>query len=223
MSHAGPAYGLWTLVAVNSAIVLLFAFAFFKPRTARDWRTLGAFSAFVVALFAEMYGFPLTVYLLSGWLARRFPGIDPLGHDSGHLWYAVLGLEGDPHWNPIHLASNVLVVAGFVLLSSAWRVLHAAQRERALATTGPYARVRHPQYVAFVVVMTGFLLQWPTLLGLLMFPVLVAAYARLARREEREARRAFGPAWDAYAERTPRFVPRRRRREPVEAETRAQG
>lgn len=211
MTHDVPAYGLWSLVVINSAIFILFAFSFFKPATRRDWRTFGTFAAFIVALFVEMYGFPLTVYLLSGWLARRFPGIDPLGHASGHLWYTLLGFKGNPHANPIHLASNVLIVAGFFLLSSAWRVLYRAQRQGMLATTGPYAHVRHPQYVAFVVIMFGFLLQWPTLVTLVMFPVLVTVYVRLARREEREARARFGPAWEAYAATTPEFVPHVRR------------
>ncbi len=211
MTHDVPAYGLWSLVVINSAIFILFAFSFFKPATRRDWRTFGSFAAFIVALFVEMYGFPLTVYLLSGWLARRFPGIDPLSHASGHLWYTLLGFKGNPHANPIHLASNVLIVVGFFLLSSAWRVLYRAQRQGTLATTGPYAHVRHPQYVAFVVIMFGFLLQWPTLVTLVMFPVLVTVYVRLARREEREARARFGSAWDAYASVTPPFVPRLRR------------
>ncbi len=210
MNHGNdmPAYGLWSLVLINSAVFILFAFSFFKPNTKRDWRTFGGFSAFIVALFVEMYGFPLTIYLMSGWLARRFPGVDPLGHDFGHLWYTLLGFKGDPHLNPIHIASNLFIVAGFILLSAAWRVLYQAQRQGALATTGPYARIRHPQYAAFTMIMFGFLLQWPTLITLVMFPILVTVYARLARREEAEVRAEFGRAWDEYAARTPRFIPR---------------
>ena len=213
MNHSTdvPAYGLWSLVIVNSAIFVMFAFSFFKPKTKRDWRTFGSFSAFIVALFVEMYGFPLTIYLLSGWLAKRFPGIDLLSHDFGHLWYSLLGFKGDPHWNPIHITSNVLIVSGFFLLSGSWRVLYQAQREHRLATSGPYAYVRHPQYVAFVVIMFGFLLQWPTLLTLVMFPVLATVYVRLAKREERDVRAEFPEAWAAYASRTPGFFPRLRR------------
>lgn len=210
--HDVPAYGLWSLVIINSAIFILFAFSFFKPKTKRDWRTFGSFSAFVIALFVEMYGFPLTVYLLSGWLSQRFPGVDPFSHDFGHLWYTLLGSKGDPHLNPIHILSNVLIIGGFILLSAAWRVLYHAQREGTLATTGPYAYVRHPQYVAFIVIMFGFLLQWPTLITLVMFPILVAVYVRLAKREEREVRAELGEAWDRYAATTAAFVPRLRRR-----------
>src|SRR5262245_3147518 len=202
-----PAYGLWSLVFIESAIFIFFAFSFFKPKTTRDWRTFGSFSAFVIALFVEMYGFPLTIYLLSGWLARKFPGVDPLSHDFGHLWYTLLGFTGDPHLNPIHIASNLLILGGFVLLSSAWTVLYRAQRTATLATAGPYAYVRHPQYAAFIVIMFGFLLQWPPLVTLVMFPILVLTYVRLAHREERDARATFGEVWDRYAARTPGFIP----------------
>lgn len=208
MSHGGPAYGLWALVLINAGVFIIFAYSFARPATKRDWRSFGAFSAFIVALFAEMYGFPLTIYLLSGWLQTRYPGLDLFSHESGHLWHTVLGLEGDPHVDPLHLLSNVLILAGFILLYLAWKVLHAAQREGRLATTGPYALVRHPQYVGFIAIMAGFLLQWPTLLTLLMFPVLVVMYVKLARREERESRGTFGEAWDTYAARTPAFLPR---------------
>lgn len=211
MNHDAPAYGLWSLVIINSAVFVLFAFSFFKPKTTRDWRTFGTFSAFIVALFVEMYGFPLTIYLASGWLVKRFPGVDPFGHDFGHLWYSLLGFTGNPHMNPIHLLSNVAIAAGFILLSAAWRVLYQAQVDGTLATAGPYAYVRHPQYAAFVVIMFGFLLQWPTLVTLVMFPILVTLYARLARFEEQDARAQFGETWDAYAGRTPPFLPRRRR------------
>lgn len=210
MNHGAdaPAYGLWTLVLINSAVFILFAFSFFKPKTQRDWRTFGSFSAFIVALFVEMYGFPLTIYLFSGWLTRRFPGANLLSHDMGHLWYELLGFKGDPHSNPIHILSNVLIVAGFLLLSASWKVLFAAQKQQALATAGPYSYVRHPQYAAFIVIMTGFLLQWPTLITVVMFPILVVTYVRLAHREEREVAREFGAAWQGYAASTPRWFPR---------------
>ena len=207
MNHDAPAYGLWSLVILNTAIILMFAFSFFKPQSARDWRTFSAFAAFIVALFVEMYGFPLTIYLMSGWLQTRFPSIDLLSHDSGHLWSTLLGEKGNPHFGVLHIASYVFLGYGFYLLSNAWNVLYHAQRSGSLAKAGPYARVRHPQYVAFVLILLGFLLQWPTLLTLVMFPVLLVMYARLAITEEAEMRKRFGAAFEAYAARTPRFFP----------------
>ncbi|MCA1526524.1 methyltransferase family protein [Bradyrhizobium yuanmingense] len=208
MNDTAPAYGLWSLVIVNSAIFIFFAYTFFKPQTARDWRSFSAFSAFLVALFAEMYGFPLTIYFLSGWLQSRFPDIDWFSHDAGHLLEMMFGWKVNPHAGPFHILSFVFVGGGFILISAAWRVLYEAQQTRSLATTGPYSYVRHPQYVGFILVMFGFLLQWPTILTLAMFPVLTIMYVRLARSEERDARAEFGMAYDKYATSVPGFVPR---------------
>lgn len=208
MNQNAPAYGLWPLVAVNAGVFIIFAFSFARPQTARDWRSFGAFSAFLVALFTEMYGFPLTIYMLSGWLGSRYPGTDLLSHNAGHLWETLLGWRGDPHLNPLHLLSIALIGAGFLILASAWDILYKAQRTGQLATTGPFAHVRHPQYGGFILIMIGFLLQWPTLLTLVMFPILVTMYGRLARREEREVRNAFGDTYARYAATTPAFIPR---------------
>lgn len=204
------AYGLWTLVIINAAVFIVFVFSLATPRTKRDWRSFGAFSAFLIALFAEMYGFPLTIYLLSGWLGNRYPQIDFLTHDAGHLLEVLFGWGGNPHFGPFHVASYLLIGAGFILLARSWGILYEAQRRRELATSGPYAYVRHPQYVGFVLIMAGFLLQWPTLVTLLMFPILAWMYVRLAHREEQEIRAIFAGEYDRYAARTPRFFPRMR-------------
>ena len=210
-------YGLWSLVIVNSVIFIFFAYTFFKPRTGRDWRSFGAFSAFLVALFTEMYGFPLTIYLLSGWLQSHYPNVDWFSHDAGHLLEMMFGWKANPHAGPFHVLSFILIGAGFVLISTAWRVLYDADQNRAIATTGPYSYVRHPQYLGFILVMLGFLVQWPTLLTLVMFPVLVFMYVRLARAEEREVLASYERAYsdysyaDAYREymaRVPAFIPR---------------
>jgi methanethiol S-methyltransferase len=122
--------------------------------------------------------------------------------DGNERWRA------NPHAGSFHIMSFVLIGAGFVLISAGWKALYTAQRVHSLAATGVYAHVRHPQYVGFVLIMFGFLLQWPTILTLAMFPVLVFMYARLARVEEREAEREFGDAYARYRLETPAFIPR---------------
>ena len=209
MSDAiSPAYGLWSLVVLNSVVFIAFAFSFAKPLTSRDWRSFSAFSAFIVALFAEMYGFPVTIYLLSGWLVHQYPGIDFLTHDAGHLLETLFGWRANPHFGPFHILSFALIGGGFWMLARAWPVLYHAQQADRLAVEGPYARIRHPQYVGFVFILLGFLFQWPTLLTIAMFPILVFMYWRLARTEESEAQQRFGAAYERYAMQTPAFVPR---------------
>jgi protein-S-isoprenylcysteine O-methyltransferase Ste14 len=208
--HDANGYGLWSLALINSAVFIIFAFSFAKPQSKRDWRSLGAFSAFVVALFTEMYGFPLTIYLFSGWLQSKLPGTDIFSHEAGHLWNTLFGWEINPHFDPLHILSNLIIFGGFVMLASAWRVLHAAQQQHDLAVDGIYARLRHPQYVAFVLIMFGFLLQWPTLLTVIMFPILVYVYVRLARHEEQMALQEFGDRYREYMARTPAFIPSRK-------------
>ena len=197
-------------MAINSLVFIIFAFSFTKPRTNRDWCSFSAFSAFIAALFVEMYGFPLTIYLLSGWLVRKYPGIDFFSHDAGHLWSTLVGWKINAHFDPLHILSNILILCGFILLAAAWKVLYQAQCTGTLAVSGPYAYVRHPQYGGFMLIMLGFLLQWPTLVTLIMFPILVTMYVRLARREEKEIAEEFGDQYRRYAARTPAFLPRAR-------------
>jgi len=135
------------------------------------------------------------------------PGV-ALSHNAGHLWTDLIGWKGDPHVSPFHLASYAFIIGGFWLIYAGWKVLFAAVKAETLATTGPYARLRHPQYAGLVLVMVGFLFQWPTLATLGMFPILLLVYRRLAIREEREVAERFGEEWVRYASRTPRFVPR---------------
>jgi protein-S-isoprenylcysteine O-methyltransferase Ste14 len=126
------------------------------------------------------------------------------------LWNTLFGWKINPHFDPLHMLSNILIFGGFILLAAAWKVLYEAQRARTLATTGPYAHVRHPQYDGFILIMLGFLFQWPTLVTLIMFPILVTMYVKLARREEREVLVECGEQYGRYMNSTPAFFPRLR-------------
>ncbi|PIQ76147.1 isoprenylcysteine carboxyl methyltransferase [Candidatus Peregrinibacteria bacterium CG10_big_fil_rev_8_21_14_0_10_49_24] len=202
-------YGLWSLVIINSVLILAFALSLFKPKTKTDWHTFGAFSAFIVALFTEMYGFPLTIYFFSGWLTRRYPGIDLYAHENGHLLEIFFGSGSNPHFGILHIISNILIVAGFVMISSAWKELYNAQKKGMVASGGLYKYVRHPQYDGFVLIMLGFLFQWPTIITLAMFPVLLIVYYRLAFVEEKDCMRKLGQEYEKYRKKVPRrFIPR---------------
>jgi protein-S-isoprenylcysteine O-methyltransferase Ste14 len=113
----------------------------------------------------------------------------------------------NPHFDPLHILSNIFIFGGFILLSAAWKVLYDAQRTKTLAISGPYAYVRHPQYDGFILIMLGFLFQWPTLVTLIMFPILVTMYVKLARREEREVLAEFGSDYRRYMDAAPAFFP----------------
>lgn len=209
-------YGLWPLVILNVGLFLAFAVSFLKPTTKREWRSLGVLSAFVVALFAEMYGFPLTIYLIAS-LLGRLPAGQPFSHESGNLWASFFL---SPAWGGVFmLVGGVLIGGGLWLVASAWRLIHAAQGE--LVTSGPYALLRHPQYVGLVLAIGGALVQWPTVITLAMAPVLLGMYWRLAMREDRELEARFGDQYRSYTKRVPAFVPvsiafwRRQRQERV--------
>jgi len=199
-------YGNWLLVAVISAVFLLFLFDAFKPKNPTDWRTFGSLAAFVVALFAEMYGFPLTIYLVTAWFGSKLPQLN-LSHSSGHLWEVLLGNTGDPHMSILHLLSNVAVIGGIILVATAWKVLYQAVQKKSLAATGPYRYIRHPQYAGFILVIVGFLLQWPTIPTLLMAPFLIGRYVVLAKREDDAMQKEHTSLYKRYRRTTPGWLP----------------
>ncbi len=199
------AYGFWSLVIVNIGLFAFFILSFLRPVKKREWRSMGATLAFFVALFTEMYGFPLTIYILTGFLGTKYPALNPFSHASGHLWLAFLG-GGAAMMTIIHVISNGLVFIGFMIMWKAWKLIHGAKGE--LVTEGPYSYVRHPQYAGLFIITIGMLTQWPTIITALMFPVLVFAYYRLSKREESDIIKMFGDEYKRYIEKTPMFIPR---------------
>ena len=202
-------YGFWSLVIVNAAFFVVFVVSFLTPLRRREWRSFGLYTAFIVALFTEMYGFPLTIYILTSMLGSRYPALNPFSHASGHLWVVLLG-GGAAMMTAIHIVSNLLMFGGLLIIARGWRRVHRARG--AFVSDGLYAWVRHPQYSGLFLITVGLLIQWPTIVTLLTWPILLLMYIRLARREEEEEmERQFGDAYRMYAARVPRFVPRFRR------------
>ncbi len=201
-------YGNWLFVIISIAGFIAFAFSFFQPKNSVDWGTFGGFSAFIIALFTEMYGIPLTLFFLAPWLEKTFPSINPFAHNTGMLWNIIFNINSkDPMLSWLHTVSMIVIAAGGILIYTAWGTLLAAHKKHTLATTGLYRYIRHPQYDGFLLVMIGYIIMWPTVLTLLMFPILVGMYIRLARKEEGLMEKEFGQEYKKYKAKTPAFIP----------------
>lgn len=202
-------YGLWLVVIGNILTFGLFAYTAFKPTTKRDWRTMGAFMAFIVALFSEMFGFPLTIYILTSILGKSYPVLDPFTHANGHLWIAMAGGSKILYYI-LHPLSNILIFGGLIIIAIGWKGIHSGNGE--LVTDGIYKYVRHPQYSGFVLTIVGFLIQWPTIITTIMAPILLIMYTKLAKREEKKISEIFGERYEAYRRSVPAFIPIRLRK-----------
>ncbi|MFT9498219.1 methyltransferase family protein [Anaerosolibacter sp.] len=200
------AYGLWGSVLFNIVVFVLFVITAFKPRSKRDWRTLGAFTAFLVALFSEMFGYPLTIYILTSILGKNYPVLDPFTHLNGHLWVAIAG-GSKAVYSILHPLSNIVILLGLMIITIGWKGIHQGNGE--LVKTGIYEYVRHPQYSGFVLMILGFLIQWPTIITMIMAPLLLMMYRRLARKEEKLMFNMFGEPYAIYAQEVPAFIPKR--------------
>lgn len=203
MHSQGNAYGNWGLVITMVVISLFFILKFVPMRTRLGRRSGGALIAFVVALFAEMYGFPLTIYLLG-----HFVGVEiPRDHVSGHLLGDLISWLGIGNgWAIVMILSNALIIIGLWLVAAGWERVYESQGE--LVTDGVYRHVRHPQYTGIFVITLGFMIQWPTLATLILWPFVIWMYVRLARREERDVLAEHPVEYRAYMDRTPMFIPR---------------
>jgi protein-S-isoprenylcysteine O-methyltransferase Ste14 len=198
-------YGLWPVVIINVMLILGFALSFLAPKGKGEWRSMGVFTGFLVALFSEMYGFPLTIYILTSILGSKYPVLNPFAHINGHLLKVFLG-GGAVAFGLIHLVSNGLMVAGIVIMGKGWKKIHAAEGD--LVTDGIYSRVRHPQYSGLFLVSVGLMIQWPTMVTLLLWPVMFAVYYRLSMKEEGQMIKLFGERYLEYRKSVPAFFPR---------------
>jgi protein-S-isoprenylcysteine O-methyltransferase Ste14 len=190
-------WGRKAAMAINAAVFLLFIL-FLPFRDRLEWRSKGVLSAFILALFTEMFGLPLLIFLLQ-----------PLGADN-QLWDAI-GLGQikssvyyfSKHW-PTRAVGVWMTLIGMLLVFFGWMKIHKAS---GLVTDGIYRYIRHPQYTGIFLIITGWMFRWlnPTLL--IMYPILLILYYRLARREEQQVLKEYGDSYLKYKEATPMFFP----------------
>ena len=208
MHGANAVFALLELAILNAGLLIFFAMSFFKPSAHRSWRERGPAGGFFTFLFTEMYGVPLGLYFLAGWLQPRLPGIDWLAGRIAALLRAIGAPWLELHVGPVHWVGAALAGSGLLLVLASWRRLHAAARRGGFPCEGPYRFVRHPLIGGLVLVMTAVLFECPTLVNAVMYPALLLMYRRSAREEEQLALAAFGGAYSRYRARVPAFLPR---------------
>jgi protein-S-isoprenylcysteine O-methyltransferase Ste14 len=203
MANGGYAYGNWGIVVTMVAISLFFVLKFLPTKTRMEKRSGKMFIAFLVALFTEMYGFPLTIYLLSHFLGIKIP----LEHISGHLLGDLItAMELGNGWFIVMVVSNLLLIIGIWIISSGWQLIYQSKGE--LVTSGIYRYMRHPQYTGIFIITLAFMIQWPTITTLVLWPFVIGMYVRLAKKEEQVALEKYPVEYGEYMKRTPMFFPR---------------
>lgn len=194
--------GRWDLVALNAVLFL----AFLLPLSFRqhvEWKSMGIYTAFIVSLFVEMYGIPLTIYLSS---ATIFSPIGTPPQQEAVLTFSFLGQQ--LAMNSWKIVGASISLAGMVLVIAAWLTLYRRREEKVLVTSGIYNYSRHPQYLGIILIAAGWFIHWPSILTLVMLPVLFYFYYKLTLKEEEEVMDSLEEPekYKEYMAQTPRFI-----------------
>jgi protein-S-isoprenylcysteine O-methyltransferase Ste14 len=199
-------YGNWTTVFIATAVFLSFVFFLTRPRRPREWQGAGLTSAFFISLFTEMFGIPLTIYLIAPLLgvdASRF------GMHESHLWAYLISRAGNVSMRAalrfIMILSAGLLLLGFTLIAVGWKEVYRGAGQ--LVSDGIYSKIRHPQYLGLIVIILACLIQWPTILTIILAPFLIFRYVSLAQEEDRDLEARFGNEFERYRRRVPGLLP----------------
>lgn len=193
--------GAWVIALFVIVIASWLLYKYMAPKTWREWTGVGLIQAFIIALYAEMYGFPLTIYLMV-----RFLGLDS-GNLNANLWSTLIDI-GETGMMISMILGYILLFTGFGIFIQGWRELYRAKQENRLATDGLYSLVRHPQYTGLFIGLFGEgVIHWPTVFSVGLFPVIVIAYVLLAKREQQKVIEEFGDEYLEYKRNVPAFLP----------------
>ena len=195
--------GVWILALIMIVVASWYMYKYLAPKSWHEWAGAGVVQAFIIALYAEMYGFPLTIYLLA-----RFGGLDRTELNA-NLWSSLLGV-GETGMMIAMILGYALLFLGIGLFFQGWRQVYKARQQHVLVTDGLYALARHPQYTGLFIALFGEgIVHWPTLFSVGLFPIIVFIYYRLSLREEKQVSAEIGHEYSAYKQRVPMFIPRR--------------
>ena len=204
-TYTSVGYGNWLFVVMNIVLFsVFFLFSSFRKKLNRVPNSI--YIAFIVALFAEMYGIPLTMFFFMGYFGyiKIFS-----------LEFLLTKIVGEiPFYTVYHYyvfpASKFIIGFGMLLVIFGWYQIYQAKGK--LVKTGLYKYIRNPQYLGFLLITGGLNIQWLTIITTALWPVLAFLYYRLSKIEEKESEAKYGEEFLEYKRKTPRFIPRLKRK-----------